>query len=1191
MRSLITLLERLPGFREVRENLTPGARRQVVGLAGSARSAFVASLFYRTRRTVLVVTARTRGAENYLDDLHVLLETPTDDLLPPVRLYPSLPTLLYDEVGLDRLRIGQRLETMEALLRGEPTVVVAPLSAVLHRTIPPSRMAGTELSLEVGASLDPADLLGRLEQLGYERTDPVLLPGQCSQRGGIVDIYPMTSPQPVRVEFWGDAIESIRFFDVASQRSTLPQQRFTVTVSRETIHARSVDAGVLARIAGACEQQVARLEQLGRTVAAKRLRATVEADVARLAANEPFDGGDHYLPFLYDETATVVDYLPPDAVVVVDEPQEVTARAAELAQEIDEVYRRKLAAGALLALPSPLYLYHDPKAPLWRHLARIELADEATDGMVAASFETVRIPAFEGNLEAAAAAIREWRDQGLRLYATTHQVDRLLQILKARGIADAHVAEVDNIPAPGELRVVDQRLSAGFIAPAAGCGVLTDHEVFGWRQSRTRRGRGAAGRGSAALASLTELTPGETVVHVNHGIGVYVGLVTRTVGGIERDYLQIDYAGNDRLFVPVTELDRLQRYLGPEGHEPALNRLGDSAWRRSKAKARKKAELVARDLVELYARRTLEPGHGFSPDGPRQEQMEAAFLYEETPDQLRAIAEVKRDMERPEPMDRLLCGDVGFGKTEVAVRAAMKAVADGYQVVVLVPTTVLAEQHHSTFSERLSPYGVTVEVLSRFRTRREQLDVIDRLRAGQVDVVVGTHRLLSEDVRFHNLGLLVIDEEQRFGVRHKERIKELRAGVDVLTMTATPIPRSLNQALVGIRELSLLQDPPVGRRPVIVHLAERTDELLREVLGRELERDGQAYFLHNRVRTIERAARHLQRLLPQARIGVAHGQMAEDELEEVMVEVYAGRYDILVSTTIIENGLDIPNVNTILIDDCEQFGLAQLYQLIGRVGRRERQAYAYLLHRPRTTLSKEAEERVDAILELTQLGAGFEIALRDLEIRGAGNLLGTQQSGFIEEVGFELYTQMVSEALRILRGESPEEVFRVAAEVELPIRAALPAHYVPDDRQRIELYRRLANATGRAEAAAIEDELRDRFGRLPPQAENLMRLVRLRIDCDQAGVASLKLEGGTFLTATMRGSEALSPRELRVLARGLARVAQSGRLPRLNLSRDAITADLRAPREWEPLDAAEAILVALAMARRELETARAATAP
>ncbi len=574
MHALITELERLPGFAEVGDDLSPGVRR-VGGLVGSAKAVLAASLFGRQRRTILVVVPSTRAAEAWYDDLHALVRTGVDDLAPPLRLFPSLPTLLYADEATDRQLVGQRLDALEALLRGEPTIVVAPLSAVLHRSIPPSALAGSDLSVEVGQAVEPEALLTRLEELGYVRHDPVVMPGQCCRRGGILDVYPMTAPQPLRVEFWGDEIESIRYFEVNSQRSTLPQPRFTVTVSRESIRTRALDARVVAEIHRAAEQQAEQLAASGRQLEASRLRGKVAHDLRKLEAEEPFDGSDHYLPYLYDDVATVLDYLPPGAVVLVDEPEAVAERAEALADEVEAIYRDKLAAGAVLALPSPLYRRHDPARPLWYALPALEL----TAGAGEATFELADVGAFDGDLETAVEAVRDWQREGYRLLCTTHQVGRLRQILHGRGVAAAYEEGVTAAPDPGRIRIVDQRLSAGFLAPSLKLGVVTDHEVFGWHRARTRAGRSVARRGSTALANLTELSPGDTVVHIYYGIGVFKGMITRAVAGVERDYLQIDYAGTDRLYVPVTELDRVQRYLGPEGAEPALNSLSDNRWR------------------------------------------------------------------------------------------------------------------------------------------------------------------------------------------------------------------------------------------------------------------------------------------------------------------------------------------------------------------------------------------------------------------------------------------------------------------------------------------------------------------------------------------------------------------------------------------------------------------------------------
>jgi len=1195
MQGLIHQLEQLPGFTELRENLAAERPLRAAGLVGGAKAVLAVSLFRRLNRTVLVVASSTRRAEQWYDDLHALLAQNDEQIAPPIRLFPSLPTLLGGDETTDRQIVGQRLDAMESLLRGDPQLVVTPLSALLHRTIPPSAMAGSDLAVEVGQELDPEEFVEQLVELGYARHEPVIMPGQVSRRGGIVDVFPMTSPSPLRVEFWGDAIESIRYFDVNSQRSTKPQDRFTVTVSRESVRTKSLSAEIVAEIARAADNQADRLGGAGRTLEAKRLRAKVAADLKKLEVEEPFDGSDHYLPFLYDEVCTLCDYLSKESVVLIDDPVALGERAAELADEVGQVYRTKLQTGAVLALPAPLYLRYRLDEPLWHDRPTIYLtagdepAEPAPDE-VAVTFDFEPIGEADGQLDTAVALVKDWQQRGYRLLCTTHQVGRLEQILSSHGVAAFDADEYDVLPTPGRMHIVNQRLSAGFVVPNMRLAVLTDHEVFGWHRARPRAGRSVARRGSTALASLSELAIGDTVVHIAYGIGVYCGLVTREVQGVEREYLQIDYKGTDKLFVPVTELDRVQKYIGPEGYVPELHSLSDGRWRRAAAKAKKKAEAVARDLLELYAKRSKESGLSFGPDTKKQLQMEAAFIYEETPDQLKAINAVKKDMEHADPMDRLLCGDVGFGKTEVAVRAAFKAVQSGYQVGVLVPTTVLAQQHFATFSERLSPFGCEVEVLSRFRSRKEQNEVIERVNANEVNVVIGTHRLLSEDISFHRLGLLIIDEEQRFGVRHKEAIKRLRLNVDVLTMSATPIPRTLNTALIGVRDLSLLQDPPRGRLPVQTQMVYREDDRIREAILREMDRDGQVYFLHNRVQTIEREARRIERLVPNARVGVAHGQMHEDDLEEVMVEMYAGEYDVLVCTTIVESGLDIPNVNTILIDQCDQFGLAQLYQLIGRVGRRERQAYAYLLHRQHKELTKQAEKRLEAITELSELGSGFEIALRDMEIRGAGNLLGVQQSGQVEEVGFEYYTQMLAEALRTLNGETEEEPLNLVSEIDLPVQANLPPFYVKNEQQRIDIYRRLSACRSVDDVVDLEGEVRDRFGRPPGPAGNLFRMVRLRMLADEAGIKNVNVVASRHLSVEFDDAHLLDQKELRIFAKGLSRAARKGGSPAVQLSKTGLTGDLKEPRPWEPVDAAEAMVMMAVAARKELDAPKAATA-
>jgi transcription-repair coupling factor (superfamily II helicase) len=736
---------------------------------------------------------------------------------------------------------------------------------------------------------------------------------------------------------------------------------------------------------------------------------------------------------------------------------------------------------------------------------------------------------FGADIAHLAIELRRWQELGNRVLIATRQADRLIELLDEAGIGSMVREAPGLLPRPGQLVISHRPLNEGFKLPAARLCALTDREVFGWRRlRRPLRRRAAEG---IPIGSLTDLRQDDYVVHINHGIGIYRGLVQRGAEGGQREYLLIEYAEGDRLYVPTEQFDRVQKYLGGEDERPAVHRLGGSEWERAKRRARKSAREMAAELIRLYAARHNRPGHAFAPDTPWQREMEDGFPYQETPDQLDAIQAVKQDMEQPRPMDRLICGDVGYGKTEVAMRAAFKAVMDGKQVAVLVPTTVLAQQHYTTFKERLSPYPVRLEMLSRFRSRPEQHKLVADLASGAVDIVVGTHRLLSKDVRFKDLGLVVVDEEQRFGVRHKEKLKQLRAVVDVITMTATPIPRTLNMALSGIRDMSLINDPPEGRTAVITRTLPREDGLIREAILRELERGGQVYLVHNRVESIGHVAQHTKHLVPHARLVVAHGQMDERQLENAMMQFYSGDAHILVTTTIIENGLDIPNANTLLVTDADRLGLAQLYQLRGRVGRSDRQAYAYLMWTPHKRLAETAEKRIAAIREFSELGSGFRVALRDLEIRGAGNLLGAEQHGFVASVGFELYLQMLADAVQEAKGETPEPHPQVS--VDLPVPAYLPEDYAPDRNQRIDLYRRLASAPNPDRLKALLEEIGDRFGRpLPPPAQHLVRLAGVKMLCARAGVQRVAMEGN-LAVLLLEDQRQLSDRLLRRLRAAL----------------------------------------------------------
>jgi transcription-repair coupling factor (superfamily II helicase) len=829
----------------------------------------------------------------------------------------------------------------------------------------------------------------------------------------------------------------------------------------------------------------------------------------------------------------LVDLLPPDALVVLDEP-------VELQHQAHAVCRAAREAESPHSPEPPYAPWDDVLAAAHRRcVVALSAHHAAPEGWTGYHLPVSPVEAFAGQTRLLAEEVARWLQARQRVVLVSAQARRVSEILADHGVPADPCSQLDVPPVPGVAVSVTAGLARGFRIPELDLVVVTDAEVLGWKR---RRRRLRVAKEGALLRSWSELSAGDLVVHVHHGIGRYRGVVRKSVAGAERDYLHLEYAEGDALFVPTDQIHLVQRYVGVEGHEPRIHRLGTADWEREKRRVREATQQVARELLELYARRETARGHAFSPDTPWQRELEASFEFEETPDQWKAIEDVKRDMESPRPMDRLVAGDVGYGKTEVAVRAAFKAVMDGKQVAVLVPTTLLAQQHWQVFRSRFAAFPVRVEMVSRFRSAREVRRVLEDLASGAVDVVIGTHRLLQKDVRFKDLGLVIIDEEQRFGVLHKERLKQLRATVDVLTLTATPIPRTLHMSLVGLRDMSLMETPPDARQPIRTTVAEWSESLVQEAIRRELARGGQVYVVHNRVQTIERAARRVQALVPEARVAVAHGQLPEAQLERVMLDFVAGRYDVLVCTTIVEIGLDIPRVNTILVEDAHTLGLAQLYQLRGRVGRADQQAYAYLLYPRGARLTDEAKSRLEALREFVALGSGLRLAMRDLEIRGAGNLLGPEQHGHMAAVGFELYTRLLEEAIRRLRGEFVEELPDPV--VELRLSAYLPEAYIPEERERLAAYRKLASARSPQEVAAVEEELQDRYGPLPEPVRNLVQVAALREMARALGVLSVSREARGILVRVRGGVPAREGRWLALEYRGRVEAVPEGLLVR-----------------------------------------------
>ncbi|MEA2827361.1 MAG: hypothetical protein QOG43_1800 [Actinomycetota bacterium] len=1077
------LLRRHPGLAGL-----AGVSSAVLAVAEPARAFAIAGLAGLTGRHPLVVAVPTSpDAERLAHDLRAFLGADEVDLV------PAWETLPFERVSPSTETMGRRLRAMWRLRNPDrmPRVLVAPVRSLVQRLGP--HVEDVEpITIKPGDRLDPIDLVKRLVDVGYRREAQVEHRGQVARRGSIVDVFPSTADHPVRIDLWGDEVDRLTRFSVTDQRSTDDVDCVELFPSRELLPTDEVRARAAELVAA---------EPWGRE------------QWERLAEGAVFEGMESWLPWLTAGEHTLFDLLGPDALVLLVEPRRMRDRAADLlAEEASLAASLATTWGAAkdrewprLHLPFDRLLAHTP-APAWTVTGAAEGPDVTT-------IESRGWDPVMGDSDRLTRQVADLVGKGYQLVVAAEgkgSAARMAGLLREGGVALTVVDDGAPVRA-GSSRVVVEPLERGFVLPEVKLAVLVESDVTG----RRRAHRAPRPRRTDAQGFFDDLSPGDYVVHHQHGVGKYGGMVKQALGGAERDYLLLEYRGGDKLYVPSDQIDAVRHYTG--GDTPTLNRLGGSEWGRTKSKVRSAVRDIAEELVALYRQRVSAPGHAFPSDTPWQRELEDAFPYQETPDQLKAIQDVKDDMEADRPMDRLVCGDVGFGKTEVAIRAAFKAVQEGMQAAVLVPTTLLAQQHFGTFSERYAGYPVRVEVLSRFLTPGQAKKVVDGLADGSVDVVIGTHRLLSNDIKFKNLGLLVVDEEQRFGVTHKEAIKRFRANVDVLTLTATPIPRTLEMSLTGIRDLTILNTAPAERQPILTYVGPYDERAVGESIRRELLREGQVFFVHNRVQDIDRVAQRLREMVPEARVAVAHGQMDEGRLEQIIIDFWEGAYDVLVCTTIIESGIDMPTVNTLVVDRADMMGLGQLHQLRGRVGRAGQRAYAYLFFPPERQLSETAYERLKTIGEHTELGSGFKIAMRDLEIRGAGNLLGADQSGHIAAVGYDLYVQMVSEAVAELKGEE----VRPPAEVKLdvPVVANLPPEYVAGGEQRLEAYRRLAAVTTQAEVDDIRAEWLDRYGPMPPPAEALLAVAGLRAECVRTGVREVTVA---------RGTARITPLELRM---------------------------------------------------------------
>jgi transcription-repair coupling factor (superfamily II helicase) len=1071
------------------------------GLTGSSPAYLLASILRESSELLLIVTADSEAAEELLHELRFYAAKPEE-----VLHFPAWDVPLLEGSSPHADITGERLNTLFRLMGGQARAVVAPFAAVVQKVLPRQTLGDLSQYLVAGEEISREELLEKLVKLGYSPVPLVEDRGAFAARGGILDIFPPNLPSPVRIEFFGDFVETIRAFDPVSQRSLQPMEELVLLPSREVVLAPEVMKSFTGRLKRLCDDI---------DIPVPRRRELIE----QLNSSIYPPGVENLLPLFHGPLETLFDYGGSAAVTVLADPEAInearqewlqlltTARNSALEKELIICDAGEQFLGDAANLPE-----HFPGRHL--HLPRLELmtvnSGESMNFAVEQNndLKLAITPDGEGVLKPLAERLTGWLASGLKIYIPCHQrgqAERLLNLLDHYNLPLAispRTFAAEEFRRDRGIAILTGEISRGFRMPDAGTIVIAEEELFG---KRVRRRGVSEMKKKQILTSLAELKPGDHMVHLDFGVGLYRGLEHLVLSGVAGDFLLLEYAGGDRLYLPVDRMALVQRYVGAEGLEPRVDRLGSASWDKAKAKAREAVEEMAGELLEIYAARAVQKGFAFSPPDDLYREFEAAFAWDETPDQLAAIDDVLQDMMSERPMDRLICGDVGYGKTEVAIRGAFKAVMDGRQVAVLVPTTILAQQHLESFRERFKDYPVTVEMLSRFRSAKEQKAILADAAAGKLDVIIGTHRLLQKDVQFRELGLLIVDEEQRFGVTHKERLKKFRATLDIMTLTATPIPRTLYMSMMGIRDLSIIDTPPVDRLAIKTFVARFSEELIREAVMRELRRGGQVFFVHNRVQSIGVMAEHLARIVPEAKIAVAHGQMKEGELEEVMLGFMHGETNLLLCTTIIESGLDIPSANTLIVNRADAFGLAQLYQLRGRVGRAKVRAFAYFLIPAEGALAPDSRERLKILQDISELGAGFRIATHDLEIRGAGDILGAKQSGQIAAVGFELFTELLEEAIQRLKGE--ERVESVEPEIKLRVPAFIPEEYVRDANQRLVLYKKLTQIANEEEVADILTELIDRFGKPPLAVEYLLELMKLRLVFKKVLVKEAEFDG------------------------------------------------------------------------------------
>ncbi len=1100
MKTFTTPLKELKEFNDIKDNLKlKNTPVQVTGCIDSQKCHLISGLSegYLWK---LIITYNDMKAKEIYEDYKLYDKN--------VCLYPAKDIIFYSADIHGNAIVRDRLKILKRLIEKEPVTVITTLDGGMDKILPLDFIKNRVITVKEAGILDLTSLQADLIHLGYERQGQVEGPGEFAVRGGILDIFPPTEECPYRIELWGDEVDSIRSFDISSQRSIERTSSLRIYPAAEMILDQDRMLKGFKKIEEEKKEYVKRLREQRKTEEAARIQDIIQEFKENLESFQGSVGIDSYIKYFYDNTVSFFDYFDGEnSVIYLDEPSRIQEKGEAVETEFREGMIGRIEKGYILPGQSDvIYGYKELLTGL-NHKTTLLLSTMDFK----ANFFTIRgkwdftvrsVNPYNNNFDILVKDLQKWKKSGYRillLSVSRTRAKRLSEDLRDQELNAFYSEDMDRVIQKGEIMVTFGSLHRGFEYPLINLVIISESDIFGAEKKKKKKLKEYDGK---KIQSFTDLNIGDYVVHENHGLGIYRGIEKIEVDKVTKDYIKIEYGGGGVLYILATGLDVIQKYAGADTRKPKLNKLNSPEWKNTKTRVKGAVKEIARELVELYATRQAKEGFRFGGDTVWQKEFEEMFPYEETDDQLRAIEETKRDMESRRIMDRLICGDVGYGKTEIAIRAAFKAVSDGKQVVFLVPTTILAQQHYNTFVQRMMDFPISIDMLSRFKTAAQQKAVLERLRKGNLDILIGTHRVLSKDIQFKNLGLLIIDEEQRFGVTHKERIKQLKGDVDVLTLTATPIPRTLHMSLIGIRDMSVLNEPPVDRMPIQTYVLEHNEEIIREAIHRELARNGQVYYVFNRVNGIDEIAGRIARLVPEANVSFAHGQMSERELERIMFDFINGEIDVLVSTTIIETGLDISNVNTMIIDDADRLGLSQLYQLRGRVGRSNRTAYAFLMYKRDKMLKEVAEKRLQAIKEFTELGSGFKIAMRDLEIRGAGNLLGAQQSGHMEAVGYDLYCKMLNDAIRSMKGEvQEEEIFDTT--VDMDIDAFIPATYIKSEFQKLDVYKRIAEIENEEELLDMQEELLDRFGDMPSSVNNLLNIAYIKSICHSVYVTSL----------------------------------------------------------------------------------------